>query len=199
MTDYKYIKFNVDDLKQKMVFFEYLPKSEGNKLPIIERAIPLAKLLDVEQRLETFLEGEVAGIYLEFGPNTHVLEKIYEDRVENTLSDEMLEYVLDLTKRACVDKEFDELLKPPSIDEQVEDFINEFFTDDESENINQEDFLSDFFSELEDDAKNEPLNTTETNQRSLPNEIEKEFNGKKVEARDFLAEFFEEIEEKSSK
>ena len=44
--------------------------------------------------------------------------------------------------RACVQEEWDELLKPPTVDQQVEDFIKEFFEDDEEEPLEQKDFLS---------------------------------------------------------
>ena len=46
-------------------------------------------------------------------------------------------------------KMWDELLKPPSVDEQVEDFIKQFF-EDEDEPLEQKDFLAEFFDELEE-------------------------------------------------
>jgi len=50
---------------------------------------------------------------------------------------------------------WDELLKPPSVDEQVEDFIKQFF-EEEDEPLEQKDFLAEFFDELEEeDAANE--------------------------------------------
>ena len=55
------------------------------------------------------------------------------------------------------EEEWDELLKPPTVDQQVEDFIKEFFEDDEEEPLEQKDFLAEFFAELEeeDDKKEE--------------------------------------------
>ena len=120
--NYKYIKFMVDDIRQQMVFFELIPLEETK---LETRAIPLTKLLEVEQRLAEYLEGETVGIYFEHTSDRRVEEKIFLDRVE-AVEPDVLEYVIQLTFRACVDKEFDELLKPPSIDEQVEDFIAEF-------------------------------------------------------------------------
>tara|TARA_Y100000114_G_scaffold24929_1_gene20668 strand:+ start:8751 stop:9344 length:594 start_codon:yes stop_codon:yes gene_type:complete len=194
MKDYKYLKFNVDDISQSMVFFEYTPKIEGEKNKLVTRAIPLSKLLEVEQKLSEYLEGDTVGIYFEERPNSLVSEKHYEDFME-PLEEEMYDYVRELTKRACFDKEFDELLKPPSIDEQVEDFIKEFFTDEDSEDIEQKDFLEDFFSELEEEAEDQPLETSKPTSRSLHKEFDDEFNNKTATSRDFLAEFFAEIEE----
>ena len=196
--NYSYIKFMVDDIRQQMVFFELVSPATDNKLEM--RAIPLNKLLEVESKLAEYLEGDTVGIYFEQASDRIVEEKHYLDRVEPVEPD-ILEYVIALTKRACEDKEFDELLKPPSIDEQVEDFIKEFFTDEDSEEIEQKDFLEDFFSELEEEAEAEPLTVSKdkVNQRNLGEEIQEEFENTTAESRDFLAEFFAEIEEDEKK
>ena len=54
------------------------------------------------------------------------------------------------------------MLAPPSVDQQVEDFIKEFFEDEEDlDNIDndkpldQKDFLAEFFAELEEDSKDD--------------------------------------------
>ena len=191
--DYSYCKFMVDDIRQQMVFFEMVSPSTNNKLEM--RAVPLNKLLEVETRLAEYLEGDTVGIYFESASDRRVEEKHYIDRTE-PVEPEIIEYVIDLCKRACEDKEFDELLKPPSIDEQVEDFIKEFFTDDESEEIEQKDFLEEFFSELEEEAEAEPLVVSkDIKSRDLVEEIKEEFEDTTAESRDFLAEFFAEIEE----
>ena len=191
--DYSYLKFMVDDIRQQMVFFEMVSPSTNNKLEM--RAVPLNKLLEVETRLAEYLEGDTVGIYFESASDRRVEEKHYIDRTE-PVEPEIIEYVIDLCKRACEDKEFDELLKPPSIDEQVEDFIKEFFTDDESEEIEQKDFLEEFFSELEEEAEAEPLVVSkDMKSRDLVEEIKEEFEDTTAESRDFLAEFFAEIEE----
>ncbi len=196
--NYSYIKFMVDDIRQQMVFFELVSPATDNKLEM--RAIPLNKLLEVESKLAEYLEGDTVGIYFEQASDRIVEEKHYLDRVEPVEPD-ILEYVIALTKRACEDKEFDELLKPPSIDEQVEDFIKEFFTDEDSEEIEQKDFLEDFFSELEEEAEAEPLTVSKdtVSQRNLGEEIQEEFENTTAESRDFLAEFFAEIEEDEKK
>ena len=46
-------------------------------------------------------------------------------------------------------------MKPPTVDQQVEDFIKEFFEDDEEEPLEQKDFLAEFFAELEEEDKKE--------------------------------------------
>jgi len=50
--------------------------------------------------------------------------------------------------RACYSLEFDDLLKPPSIDDQIDNFIKEFFEEKDDSN-NQKDFLAQFFEEIE--------------------------------------------------
>ena len=197
--DYSYIKFMVDDIRQQMVFFELVSPTTDNKLEM--RAIPLNKLLEIESKLAEYLEGDTVGIYFEQAADRIVEEKHYLDRVEPAVEPDILEYVINLTKRACEDKEFDELLKPPSIDEQVEDFIKEFFTDEDSEEIEQKDFLEDFFSELEEEAEADPLTVSKdaASNRNIKEEIQEEFENTTAESRDFLAEFFAEIEEDEKK
>jgi hypothetical protein len=44
-------------------------------------------------------------------------------------------------------------LNLPTVDEQVEDFIKEFFDNDEDDKpLEQKDFLAEFFAELENDS-----------------------------------------------
>ena len=43
-------------------------------------------------------------------------------------------------KKSVFNEVYDELLKPPTVDQQVEDFIKEFFEDDEEEPLEQKDF-----------------------------------------------------------
>ena len=58
--------------------------------------------------------------------------------------------MLKLIDRACINNEFDYLNAPPSVDEQVEDFIKEFF-DEEEKPLEKRDFLEEFFAELDED------------------------------------------------
>ena len=52
---------------------------------------------------------------------------------------------------------WDELLKPPTVDQQVEDFIKEFFDEEEKDEkpLEKKDFLAEFFQELEEEDKKE--------------------------------------------
>ena len=60
-------------------------------------------------------------------------------------------------RKACVREEWDEILKPPTVDQQVEDFIKEFFDEEEKneEPLEKKDFLAEFFQELEEEDKKE--------------------------------------------
>ena len=77
--------------------------------------------------------------------------------INNTLvpltEDEII-FCVETVKKACIDELWDELLKPPSVDEQVEDFIKQFF-EEEDEPLEQKDFLAEFFDELEEEADKE--------------------------------------------
>ena len=63
------------------------------------------------------------------------------------IEEEDIPWMEEFVKKVCIDEVYDELLKPPTVDQQVEDFIKEFFEDDES---TENDFLADFFDEGED-------------------------------------------------
>ena len=69
------------------------------------------------------------------------------------MSEEDIIWAKEFVIRACVEEEWDELLKPPTVDQQVEDFIKEFFEDDEEEPLEQKDFLAEFFAELESEEE----------------------------------------------
>ena len=56
--------------------------------------------------------------------------------------------LLNIKNYICILEIYDELLKPPTIDEQVEDFIKEFFEEGDSEPLEQKDFLAEFFEEI---------------------------------------------------
>ena len=79
-----------------------------------------------------------------------------------SIDDEDIAHLIDLTKKICLKEVYDELLAPPSVDQQVEDFIKEFFEDEEDlddidndKPLDQKDFLAEFFAELEDDSKDD--------------------------------------------
>ena len=70
------------------------------------------------------------------------------------MTEEEISFCIDVVKNACIAETWDELLKPPSVDEQVEAFIKQFF-EEEDEPLEQKDFLAEFFEELEEEAEKE--------------------------------------------
>ena len=146
----EYFKFNIDEMNQQMVFCEYREFKDGEKGPMLTRAFPLALLGEHEQKVIDLVAGEITGIYYEKRGATTVKETIFLDHTD-TIEDEDVEWIEDFVKKVCVQEIHDELLKPPTVDQQVEDFIKEFFEDEEEEPLEQKDFLAEFFAELEDE------------------------------------------------
>ena len=148
-----YRKFNIDEMNQRMLFCEYRDISQGkNSPPMIQRAFPLDKILESAPELLKLTEGEEIGMYYEDKGTIEVKERIFLTHRES-LDDETVDFIIDFIKRACIDEEFDELLKPPTVDQQVEDFIKEFFEGEEEEPLEQKDFLAEFFAELEEETE----------------------------------------------
>lgn len=157
----KYIKFNIDEMYQRMVFCEYRDFTDG-KGPMITRAFPFDLIAEHEPKINELVEGDIIGIYYELKGSTEVKETIYLDRVE-TLADDTVSWIKEFVEKACVKELWDELLKPPTVDQQVEDFIKEFFDDEENEEepLEKKDFLAEFFAELEEEDKEETVSTKE--------------------------------------
>ena len=148
----KYYKVNIDEMHQEKVFFEYREITEEVKEPLITRAFPLAKLGALEPKFLDLVAGSIIGIYYESRGTSEVRETNWLDKRE-TISDEDVEWLINATERACLNKEWDDILKPPTVDEQVEDFIKEFFDNDEDNKpLEQKDFLAEFFAELENES-----------------------------------------------
>ena len=147
------VKFNAFDTEGKLVYCSYRKFEKGEKGTQIERSLPFDKFIESETKLGEILEGSCYSVYMEEKPEMQVYEKKFLDDTPNTdLTEEEKDYFREVVKRACVNEEWDELLKPPSVDEQVEDFIKEFFEDTESEELEQKDYLEEFFKELEEDS-----------------------------------------------
>lgn len=147
----KYIKFNIDEMNQQMVFCEYREIENGQKGEMMTRAFPLDKIGEAVPKINELVAGEIIGIYYELRGTAAAKETQYLDHNE-TIEDTDIAWIEDFVTRACVNEEWDELLKPPSVDQQVEDFIKEFFEDEEEEQpLEQKDFLAEFFAELEDE------------------------------------------------
>ena len=144
----EYIKFNIDEMNQQQVFCEYREFKDGEKGPMLTRAFPLATLGEHEPKVLEMVAGEIIGIYYEKRGSIQVKETNYLDH-SDTIEDEEIEWIEDFVKKVCIHEIHDELLKPPTVDQQVEDFIKEFFEDEEEEPLEQKDFLAEFFAELE--------------------------------------------------
>ena len=149
----KYIKFNIDEMHQRMVFCEYRDFTEG-KGPMLTRTFPLDTIAEQEPKINELVEGSIIGIYYERKGNVEVKETQYIDKIES-IEDEIVDYIVEFVEKACVREVWDELLKPPTVDQQVEDFIKEFFDEEEKdeEPLEKKDFLAEFFRELEDEEK----------------------------------------------
>lgn len=146
----EYIKFNIDEMIQQQVFCEYREIKDGEKGPMITRAFPLEILGEHEPKVLEMVAGEIIGIYYEKRGSSLVKETNYLDYSES-IEDEDIDWIEEFVKKVCINEAYDELLKPPTVDQQVEDFIKEFFEDEEDEPLEQKDFLAEFFAELEDE------------------------------------------------
>ena len=144
----EYFKFNIDEMNQQMVFCEYREFINGEKGPMLMRAFPLEKIGEHEPKILDMVSGEIIGIYYEKRGSTQVKETNYLDYT-TSIEDEEIEWIEEFVKKVCIQEAYDELLKPPTVDQQVEDFIKEFFEDEEEEPLEQKDFLAEFFAELE--------------------------------------------------
>jgi hypothetical protein len=150
----EYIKFNIDEMNQEMVFCEYREIKDGVKGPMITRAFPFELLSEQEPKIAELVAGEITGIYYE-RRNANIIEEVqYLDNTLTIDNKDDIAWMEEFVKKACIEEAYDELLKPPSVDQQVEDFIKEFFeSEEEEEPLEQKDFLAEFFAELEEDDK----------------------------------------------
>ena len=146
----EYIKFNIDEMNQHQVFCEYREFKDGKKGPMLTRTFPLDVLGEQEPKILEMVSGEIIGIYYEKRGSIQVKETNYLEH-SNSIEDEEIEWIEEFVKKVCIQEVYDELLKPPTVDQQVEDFIKEFFEDEEDEPLEQKDFLAEFFAELEDE------------------------------------------------
>jgi len=197
----EYIKFHIDEMDQEFVFCEYREILEDKKGPLISRAFPFSKIIEKEPKIQELVDGPIIGIYYEQRGNNFTSERQWLDKIE-PLEDETINWITTLVKKICIEEVYDELLKPPTIDEQVEDFIKEFFEEGDSEPLELKDFLAEFFEELEPLSQNLPKQNDpladffeEDSDTTLNKRIEDRFNNTSLETVDFLAEFFEQLED----
>lgn len=151
----EYIKFEIDELTSDQVFCQYREISEEGKGPLLQRSFPIQKLREEIPEISTMVKGIITNIYYEQRGDFIVTEKKDANNNIVPLSEDEITFCIETTKKACIEELWDELLKPPSVDEQVEDFIKQFFEEEEDEPLEQKDFLAEFFEELEDDAEKE--------------------------------------------
>ena len=191
MEDY-YLKFHIDEMKQQKVFVQFKEIIPGEKTSMQERAIPLDLLAEKEPKLLEMVAGEIIGVYYERRGKDSVVSEVQNGIVNVPILEEDIQYIEELSRKIAVEKKYDDLLKPPTVDEQVEDFIKEFFENDDTEPLEQKDFLAEFFDDIsestdvEDSATDAPTDVVAEHFANVEEEILKE--------KDFLAEFFEELE-----
>ena len=120
-------------------------------------------IIDHEPKLKELVDGDdIDTVYFEQKKHTTVNMITDDGLTVGSMDDDDVTFLIDLTKKICLKEVYDELLAPPSVDQQVEDFIKEFFEDEEDldniENdkpLDQKDFLAEFFAELEEDSKDD--------------------------------------------
>lgn len=139
-----YIKFNASDAGAGFVYCAMQEFTDEGKGPKKVVSIPLGKFLEDETDF-TLLDGPCHRIYLE--EPLGVYEKHFLDGSIAILSEEEQNVCRQIVDRA-MNGSYDELLKPPSVDEQVDAFIKDFFEETDAP-IKQKDFLEEFFNEIE--------------------------------------------------
>jgi len=156
-----YIKVNIAERGENpFAYFAIKDYDKGKRAPLISRHFPLDLISEHEPRLMEFVEGDIDNAYLEIKKSTTVNQVSEDGFTCGELSEDAVDFLTNLTKIICLEEKYDELLAPPSVDQQVEDFIKEFFDpeDNELENLDdekpleQKDFLAQFFAELEDES-----------------------------------------------
>lgn len=140
------IKFNAIDTDGNLVYCYYRNLSEGKQAVPVERSFAYDKFIEKEPKLADYLEGDIYSLYIE----DNYTEQKSLDGSYGPLSDECVSYCKELVTKACQGLAYDDLLAPPSVDDQIDSFIKEFFDEDDNP-AEQKDFLADFFKELEED------------------------------------------------
>jgi hypothetical protein len=154
----EYIKFEIDELTNNSVFCQYREITEEEKGELKERSFPIEKLGEELPEIPRMVKGIITNIYYEQrGDWVYSEKKDINNNIISLTSDEIT-FCIDTVKHACIEEKWDELLKPPSVDEQVEDFIKQFF-EEEDEPLEQKDFLAEFFEELEQEAEEDKSNS----------------------------------------
>ena len=159
----EYIKCVISDSSNPYAYFAYKNYDEGKNAEIRSRNFPLELIIDHEPKLKELVEGDdVDTVYFEQKKHSTVNITTDDGVTVGSIDDDDVSFLIDLTKKICLKEVYDELLAPPSVDQQVEDFIKEFFEDeddldniDDDKPLDQKDFLAEFFAELEEDSKDD--------------------------------------------
>ncbi len=150
-----YKQFTIDELTADKVTAVYRDVSSEGKGPIINKAFELDKISKEEPMCAELVKGDIIGIYYEKKGNapSHTEKQWLDGRLEK-LTEEEEKFCEDMITSICVDNKYDHLNAPPSVDEQVESFIKEFFDEeDEDKPLEKRDFLEEFFEELDEENK----------------------------------------------
>src|SRR5210317_124150 len=145
----EYFKFHIDEDGTETVYCQYRDLSKGKSSPLLTRSFPLNIIGEKESKILEMVQGDITDIYYE-----EFNGEVRASEVKWFLGD--IAWIKTFVKCACVNEDYDDLIAPPSVDQQVEDFIKEFFDDEQFENekpLEQKDFLAEFFAELEEDSK----------------------------------------------
>ena len=150
----EYIKFEIDELTNNSVFCQYREITEEGKGPLLQRSFPIEKISEEVPDIPRMVKGTITNIYYEQRGDFIITEKKDINNTLVPLTEDEITFCVETVIKACIEETWDELLKPPSVDEQVEDFIKQFF-EEEAEPLEQKDFLAEFFDELEEEADKE--------------------------------------------
>ena len=147
-----YYKMHIDELHSDNVFCEFREITKEGKGPLKLKSFSLDKMAEVIPKVKEMVAGDIIGIYYEkAGSQNPHTEIQWLDGQREMLNEEDQKWCLEIIKRACVDNEFDYLNAPPSVDEQVESFIKEFFDDGDEKPLEKRDFLEEFFAEIDEE------------------------------------------------
>jgi hypothetical protein len=150
----EYYKFHIDEDNAESVYCEYRDLSKGKSSPLITRSYPIDIMGERESKIFEMVEGDITDVYYEeFNGEVKASEvKWFLGDIEKN-SEEDIDWIKTFVKCACLNEDYDYLIAPASVDQQVAEFIKEFFDEeDEFDNekpLKQADFLAEFFAELD--------------------------------------------------
>ena len=146
-----FVKFNALKGRSNFVYFKRTEQdANGDIISNADIAIPLHKFLEAEPDFKLLSDGCISVYWEE---PRHVLEKKYIDGSKTLIPDDEMEIIRNLLEKALDEHIYDDLLKPPTVEEQVDNFIKDFF--EESEEVTteeQERLLEEFLAELDNDG-----------------------------------------------